>query len=250
MPGCLASEGVNPSDCGKQCGRRQSDRAMHRIVFGVPRQDLAQPIISPHRPESPDTPGRFNQHNPWRLPSAGAPVRHHDPNQICRHAVARSQQLGDCSEITACENFPYWYRERRCGPTTMLPSYGRQGMSSCYRLTARACLLRAAGLVVAPRQRAPGRFAVVANPARDARRRQVVGYSCRGMVGGRMVLASTQPTGTCRDRKNFDYNANVSCSRLLVPHQLAATTIGSRLFQHQPTQATDSHANSSRSQEI
>ena len=49
LPAFLAGKGVNASDGGKQCGRRQSDRAMHRIVFGVPRQDLAQPIISPHR---------------------------------------------------------------------------------------------------------------------------------------------------------------------------------------------------------
>ena len=45
----LAGKGVNAGDGGKQSGRRQHDRAMHRIVVGVPRQDLAQPIISPHR---------------------------------------------------------------------------------------------------------------------------------------------------------------------------------------------------------
>ena len=64
---------------------------------------------TPHRskPSSSHlhTPPRPDQHNPWRLPSAGAPVRHHGPSQ----SAAMQSHKGNSSETTR-ENFLYCYQ--------------------------------------------------------------------------------------------------------------------------------------------
>jgi creatinine amidohydrolase len=83
-------------------------------VVGQPSQatiekGLGAPKSPRRRSRSPHRPARTDirlKRAPWRLPSAGAPVRHHGPNQPCRHKPHRTSP-----RKRRCENFLYCYQD-------------------------------------------------------------------------------------------------------------------------------------------